>query len=110
MKKSRSNGLHTLLCVLWGAVALFGCSPCHTGHTEVTFEAAHSSYEYDFFEEDWVWNHYPDRCSASFSCDLRCEVLDTGKAEAHAKHGTLNLYGDKVDPRCIWERGEARVR
>lgn len=93
-----------------------GCSPCHTGHTEVTYYEAYNSWEENCFGigEDAICVPYlqrhPARCSASFVCDLRCEVLDQGKTEAHAKHQTLHLYEDKVDPRCEWENKIARVR
>lgn len=92
---------------------MFGCSPCHTGHTEVSYYEAYDEWEENCWEagETQVCipylDHHPARCSDSFVCDLRCEVLDNGKAEAHAKHQVLNLYGDKVDPRCNWVQGKA---
>jgi hypothetical protein len=99
----RSNAqLSGLGAVAIGCLLGGGCSPCHTGHTEVTFEAAHSSYEYDFLNERWEWNDYPDQCHSHYICDIYCEALDKGRSEAHTKHETLRLAQDMVDARCEW--------
>lgn len=88
-----------------------GCSPCHTGHTDVDYVGAHTSMERTYVGNDnyvYYTEYHPARCDTWRRCDLSCDALDKGRTEKHPPHQTLNLYGDRVDPRCNWDgRGVA---
>jgi len=115
---SRSNAkILALLSCVWFLVYGSACSPCHTGHTEVTYREAYTSTtsvcvsqgKYGCTMSVPITTHHPPACWSRWVCDLKCKALDKGKAEAHPKHKPLNLYGDKVDKRCYWENGSHAV-
>jgi hypothetical protein len=84
--------------------------PCHTQHTVISYHPPYTTEDCTCWGRDEKTNactfetctpvHHPASCSVGTTCDLRCKVLDKGKAEAHPKHPALHLYPDEVDSRC----------
>jgi hypothetical protein len=85
-----------------------GCT-CHTGHNVVQYYHAYETYHSTCVLHDKYGNctssipyttHHPARCDVSYQCDLSCKAVDTGRAEAHPEHPTLQT---QVDNRSLLE-------
>lgn len=83
---------------------------CHTGHNDVSWNAAYTTLEENCYGYDKhrvctpYTQHHPESCSSWFICDLWCNDYDKGKLESHPRHGTIYTPTVNHDPaRCTNE-------
>lgn len=69
--------------------------PCHEGHREMRYEAAHTTYT--TVGDVRVPHFHPSTCYEVFVCDVRCNEL--GDLE-HPEHGVIDNGLTWVDGRC----------
>lgn len=74
---------------------LVACSPCHTQHREVEYHPAYTTYSMSCTMHNshgacLAWTndttYHPESCRSQWVCDLTCDVVDSGRSEAHPRH------------------------